>query len=267
MDTALALNFINKGSIMRMKKLFKIAVSLLTSFVMTASSTVCFAEEVSTEEEKGRIVIDSANVSFVQPDGWSGVSTGKMVKKQLDALGVAEATVTSDFKKNNGHYLGKSANKSIQLYVTSFGDDTSEKIFNSNTGDYNLVSEYLNNPEKFKYTTFQNGMVVKRTSDKIMADGAAFHLVEYTEGDKMGLCYSTVVNGKYISFDFKGLTGKISDADKIIIVNTMNSVKILNLEEKETLDQDQIIIIGGVAFIAVLFFGSIIAVNNKKKRR
>ena len=252
---------------MRMKKLFRIALSVLTSLVVAASSTVCYAEEESAAAEEGRIVIDSANVSFVKPKGWNGVSKDNMEKKQLDALGTVETTVANDFKKHNGHFLGKSANKSIELYITSFGDSTSEKIFNSNTGDYNLISEYLNDPEKYKYMRFDANVRIDRTSDKLMADGAAFHVTEYTIGKKSGLCYSTVINGKYISFDFRGLTGTISDADKIVIVNCMNSVNILNVEEKETLDQNQIMIIGGVGFIAILFFGSIIVVNSKKKRR
>ena len=260
----------NKKSAVKLLCLFcTVFVSVMV--VMGTETVYAEGESSSSEsteqtEEPGRITLTDANVSFVPIDGWLGVSRSGMEQSVLDAIPILKSTMNSDFEKNNGYYYSVDTTRMHELYVSSSSDERSEKIFSSVDGDYTLITDYLNNPSKYLYMSKKNRTYVSKATEKNAVDNAVFYVVEYSSDYGKGICYSAVVNGKYISFDFRCKTGDFTDIDKINFTNLMKSVKILQVEERPKLDRTQITIIGGVGFLLLILILGIAAVNSKKKR-
>lgn len=245
---------------MLMKKVMKTAVCFLTVTVLF----ICGALKVSAEE----VVLGGANLSFSPPDGWSVVYEGNMSESALDVIGKTASTVRSEFAKYGGYLLGANPNRTIEIYVTSTSDKTSEMIFNSQTGNYQLITDYLNAPEEHNYMRYDKKMTVLRTSDRVLLENCTVNAVEYTTEKGCGICYSTVVNGDYISIDFRRASGdSFSDSEKIVILNSINTAKALVIEEKETLDLSQWLILGGIALLLIILITAIMIKVNVNKNK
>ncbi len=261
-EKGMHLNFIANGRFIKALCRCAALVSAMAVIVASAGSVRCSAED------SGEITIEEANVSFVPPEGWIGVAKNNMVQSSLDAIPVLKSSMENDFSKYHGYYYAVDSTRIHELYISSFSDSVSEQIFNSSDGLYTLISEYLNDPQKHKYFRNYDEARVESSKDRISAGGATFYIVEYTSGEGgRGICYSAVVNKKYINFDFYSKNGKISDTDKINYTNFMKTVKILKTEEREQLNTKQIIIIASAAFFVVILLCGVAAALKKKKNR
>ncbi len=215
---------------------------------------------VSAEE----IILENANISLDTPDGWNIVWTDNAPKETLDLIGINSASMSEDAENFGGCLWGANSNRTFMMYVSTCSDELSEKIFNTESGSYSLISEYLNAPDIHSYLKFERGMQINGVSEKVSLDSCTFYTAEYETVNGSGICYSTVVNGKYISIDFRRVNGSLTDSDRITAVNTAHSAKILNIEEKPALfSTRQIVLLGGIAFLLIALFAGIIIKRKK----
>ncbi|MGN0696731.1 MAG: hypothetical protein ACI4J5_08220 [Oscillospiraceae bacterium] len=213
------------------------------------------AVAVSAQE----IVLYEANLKITPPEGWTVVYAGNMSDSELKGVGRSASAIRTEFSENGGYLYGTNQNHTIEVFISRTSDSTSNKIYNSQTGNYQLISDYLKSPGEHSYMRPGDSITIVRTSDRIILDKCTFNAVEYTMKKGCGICYSTVVNGDYISVDFRRSNGdSFSDTEKIAIINSINSAEIINIEEKETLDQNQIIILCGLGLLLVLLVAAII---------
>lgn len=234
-----------------MKMIKRSAVSFLAAVLML----FCGALTASAQE----IVLDGANLSFSPPEGWSTVYEGNMPDSALEVIGKTASTVRSEFAEYGGYLCGTNSNRTLEVFVSRTRDSVSEKIYNSQTGNYQLITDYLNDPENHNYIRQGRRISVIRTSERVLLENCTFNAVEYTMGKGCGICYSTVVNGDYISVDFRRVSGEsFTDSEKIAILNSINTARVLTIEEKETLDSSQILILGGLALLLILLIAAII---------
>lgn len=243
---------------MFMRRILKAVSCFLTGVLVL----ICGALTVSAEEA----VLNGANLSFFPPEGWSVVYEGNMSDSALDVIGKTSSTVRAEFEECGGYLCGANPNRTIEVYVTRTSDNISERIFNSQTGNYQLITDYLNAPAAHNYIRNGNKITVVRTAERVLLENCTFNAVEYTTEKGCGICYSTVVNGDYISVDFRRASGEsFSDSEKILILNSISTAKALVIEEKETLDLKQWIILGGLALLLMILVTAIIIKVNKNK--
>lgn len=236
---------ITMGKVLRTAGAVIAAIAALLLGTLTAS-----AEE---------IVLYDANLKFTPPEGWSIVYEGNMSDSDLNAVGKAASTVRTEFAEYGGYLYGTNSNRTLEVFISRTNDSVSEKIFNSQTGNYQYISDYLKAPDVHKYMRTEEQLSIVRTSDRILLDSCTFNAVEYTLAKGCGICYSTVVNGDYISVDFRRRNGdSFTDSEKIVILNSIKSAEILTIEEKETLEKSQIIILGGLCLLILLLIAAII---------
>ena len=240
-----------------------IAAAFLFAVMQPALIIHSFAEEKKPE----KIVINDANVTFVPFEDWVGVTRSGMDQRSLDLIPVSYTDMKKDFDENHGCYYAVSSTRLSEMYVSSFEDERSRKIYDTADGEYTLIRDYLSSPFRYKYMKMHNDLSIKRCTDKVKTEaGAVFYMVEYKYDKGEGICYSAVVNGKYISFDFLSKKGELSKTERIEITNLMKSVEVLNIEEREKLDMTQIIIIAGAAFLGIVFVAAIVISVSKKRK-
>lgn len=212
------------------------------------------------------IVLYEANLKITPPEGWNLVYAGNMSDNDLKGVGKSSSTLRSEFNEYGGYLYGTNSNHTLEIFISRTSDSNSKKIYNSQTGNYQLISDYLNLPDMHSYMRPANGISIIRTSDRIILDRCTFNAVEYTMDKGCGICYSTVVNGDYISVDFRRSNGEsFTDTEKIAILNTINSAEVIAIEEKETLDRNQIIILCGLGLLLLLLVAAIIIKVKKNK--
>ncbi|MGN1415724.1 MAG: hypothetical protein ACI4XF_02705 [Oscillospiraceae bacterium] len=205
------------------------------------------------------IVLYDANLKFTPPDGWSTVYAGNMSESDLNVVGKSASTVRSEFEEHGGYLYGTNSNRTLEVFVSRTSDSVSAKICNSQTGNYQLISDYLNTPGEHSYMRMAEGLSINRTSDRIFLDSCTFNAVEYTTLKGCGICYSTVVNGDYISVDFRRTNGdSFTDSEKIAIQNSIYTAEVITINEKETLNQNQIIVLSGLCLLLLLLIAAII---------
>ena len=162
-------------------RLIKLIAFLAALVFLSGMMNVC----VSSDEGE-RMVLSDANVSFVPFEKWIGVTKSGMDQKALDAIPIAYTTMKDDFDDNNGWYYSVNSTRLRELYVTSFADDRSKKIYSTADGSYPLINEYLSSPVRFKYIRRRDKINITSCTDKITTDdGAVFYIVEY-DCDKTG---------------------------------------------------------------------------------
>lgn len=215
---------------------------------------------ISAEE----IRLENANITFELPEGWSAAYDANMSEEVLEKVGAAAADIEIEFKKYNGCLSGSNSNRTITLFILTASDEISQKIYNTDTGSYKLISEYLNDPNVHMYVRDGSKVNVKKATEKVIAGNCSFYLTEYTAEKEYGLCCSTVVNGKYISLDFRKVNGEFTDSERAAVLNSVRSVNALEiLEEEPLLDNRQILLLGGTALLLIILFVGIIV----KRRR
>ncbi|MGN0691238.1 MAG: hypothetical protein ACI4K7_02700 [Oscillospiraceae bacterium] len=212
------------------------------------------------------IVLYEANLKISPPEGWNVVYAGNMSDNALNGVGKSSSTVRSEFKEYSGYLYGANSNHTLEVFVSRTSDNTSKKIYNSQTGNYQLITDYLNSPDVHSYMRPADSISIIRTSDRIILDRCTFNAVEYTMKKGCGICYSTVVNGDYISVDFRRSNGdSFTDTEKIAILNSINSAEVIAIEEKGTLGRNQIIILCGLGLLLLLLVAAIIIKVKKNK--
>lgn len=215
---------------------------------------------ISAEE----IRLENANITFELPEGWYAAYDANMSEEILEKVGAAASDIENEFKIYNGCLTGSNSNRTVTLFILTASDEISQKIYNTESGSYRYISEYLNDPNVHMYIRNGSDVQVKKATEKITAQNCSFYLTEYTVKKEYGLCCSTVVNGKYISLDFRKVNGEFTDSERADLLNAVRSVTALEiLEEEPLLDERQILLLGGTAFLLIILFVGIIV----KRRR
>lgn len=240
------------------RNIISVILCTAAAFVFILSAGI----NVSAEE----IVLEKANIAFDIPEDWSAASSFNMSDEILEKVGVSSEAAEKVYKSYSGCIAAAGPGGNISLFVLTAADEISQKIYNNDTGNYQYISEYLNDPNTHMYIRNGSEVNVIRTSEKINAQNCTFYLTEYTRGKEYGLCCSTVVNGKYISLDYRKLNGEFAESEKTALLNSVRTARAIEISEEEPLlDTRQIVLLGGILLLLIILFAAII-VKRKHNR-
>lgn len=240
------------------RNIISVILCTAAAFVFILSAGI----NVSAEE----IVLEEANIVFDIPEDWSAAYNYKMSDEIQEMVEVSSETAEKIYKSYRGCNAASGPGGNISLYVLTAADEISQKIYNNDTGNYQYISEYLNDPNTHMYIRNGSEVNVIRTSEKINAQNCTFYLTEYTRGKEYGLCCSTVVNGKYISLDYRKLNGEFAESEKTALLNSVRTARAIEISEEEPLlDTRQIVLLGGILLLLIILFAAII-VKRKHNR-
>lgn len=256
-----------------MKKIFAMFFSALMLFGMASG---VFAEDAVQKPGDGYIISEPVALTFYPPDKWLAATHGYPDSTVLKALGYTEKSFLMTKNGQGLQLVAISTNRKDIIHNFQTYGDWSEKVFDLRTANYDtkmmLIDKFLELP----YMTDLSITEVVTGDGEFYSTGDADYVVfdiSYRENNiyTTGQVYVTVVNGFFLSFLYTSLSNsktsrELDSIQKLSFKDAIQRISFLNIEGKEILSREQIIIVIGVG-VVLIFLWILVSISKARKRR
>lgn len=242
--------------------------------LFSMATGVC-AEDIAADTQDGYIVSDPVALTFYPPDDWRAATHGIPDPDVLKTRNYTDKSFLSA-KSNQGlQLMAVSSNQKDYIYNFQTYEKWSEQVFDLRTANYDTKMMLI---EKFLALPYMTDMSI---TDVTAGDGQFYSAgdVDYVVFDiayrdnnifTTGQVYVTVVNGFFLSFMYTSTTNsktskELDSIQQLEFKNAVQRTKFLNVEGKEILSREQLIIIAGVA-VVLIFLWILVGIAKARKR-